>query len=64
MNKLEKNKISYFYVVDEDGDQMSVPTTSYKEAKNDLKDLIKKSSGLHRYTIDEFQVEEEKNEKK
>lgn len=54
-----KKKISYFYVVDEDGDQRSLPTKSYKEAKKDLKEIIKNSSGYHRYDINEVEVEEE-----
>lgn len=53
-----KKKISYFFVVDEDGDQMSIPTPSYKEAKKDLKEIIKNSSGFHRYAIDEIEMEE------
>ena len=57
-----KKKIKYFYVVDEDGDQRTLPTTNYKEAKKDLKEIKNNSSGFHKYTIDEYEIEVNNNE--
>lgn len=54
-----KKKVSYFYVVDEDGDQRSLLTPSYEEAREDLKEIIEYSSVCHRYAIDEIEVEYE-----
>ena len=56
-----KKKISYFYVVDEEGDQRTFPTTNYKEAVKDLEEIQKYSSGFHIYTIDEYEIEVEEN---
>lgn len=47
-----KKTIRYFYVVDEDGDQRTLLTTSYREAQKDLKELQEKSSGFHKYDIE------------
>lgn len=45
-------KIRYFYVVDEYDYQITIPTTSYKEAQKDLEELLINSSGFHKYDIE------------
>lgn len=54
-----KKKIKYFYIVDEDGDQRTIPTKNYKEVKKDLIEIRKYSSGFHIYNIEEYEVEED-----
>ena len=56
---MSKKKIKYFYVVDEDGDQRTLPTLNYKEAIKDLIEIRKHSSGFHIYSIEEYEVEED-----
>lgn len=46
--------ITWYFVSDENDEQMSMPTTSYKEAKADLKYYQAYGSGYHTYKIESY----------
>ena len=51
--------VTYYFVSNEDDEQMSMPTKSYYEAKEDLKFYQSYGSGRHKYKIESFIDEEE-----
>lgn len=51
--------VTYYFVSNEDDEQMSMPTKSYDEAKKDLKYYQSHGSGYHTYKIESYIDEEE-----